>query len=43
MTLEDAEKYFSTSNYMYTNTFSALSNGIVISAIISYFIKSKNN
>ena len=43
MTLEDAEKYFSLSNYMYTNTFSTLSNGIVISAIISYFIKSKTN
>jgi uncharacterized protein YacL len=41
MTLEDAKKYFSLSNYMYTNTFSTLSNGIVISAIISYFIKSK--
>jgi uncharacterized protein YacL len=43
MTLEDAKKYFSMSNYMYTNTFSTLSNGIVISAIISYFIKSKTN
>ncbi|MFT5754862.1 MAG: hypothetical protein ACI924_002109 [Flavobacterium sp.] len=43
MTLEDAKKYFSLSNYMYTNTFSTLSNGIVISAIISYFIKSKTN
>lgn len=43
MTLEDAEKYFSLSNYMYTNAFSNLSNGIVISAIISYFIKSKSN
>ncbi|WP_339837577.1 DUF4199 domain-containing protein [uncultured Flavobacterium sp.] len=43
MTLEDAQKYFSLSNYMYTNTFSTLSNGIVVSAIISYFIKSKAN
>lgn len=43
MTLEDAQKYFSLSNYMYTNTFSTLSNGIVISAIISFFIKSKTN
>lgn len=43
MTLEDAKKYFSLSNYIYTNAFSALSNGIVISAIISYFIKSKSN
>lgn len=43
MTLEDAKKYFSLSNYMYTNTFSALSNGIVMSAIIAFFIKSKTN
>ena len=43
MTLEDAEKYFSLSNYLYTNTFSTLSNGIVMSAIISFFIKSKTN
>ena len=43
MTLEDAEKYFSLSNYLYTNTFSTLSNGIVMSAIISFFIKSKSN
>lgn len=41
MTLEDAQKYFSFSNYIYTNTFSTLSNGIVLSAIISFFIKSK--
>jgi hypothetical protein len=41
MTLEDANRYFTLSNYIYTNTFSTLSNGIVISAIISFFIKSK--
>lgn len=41
MSLEDAEKYFSFSNYIYTNTFSTLSNGIVLSAIISFFIKTK--
>jgi hypothetical protein len=43
MSLADAKKYFSMSNYLYTNTFSTLSNGIVISAIISFFIKSKTN
>lgn len=43
MSLADAEKYFSMSNYLYANTFSTLSNGIVISAIISFFIKSKTN
>lgn len=42
MSLEDAQKYFSMSNYIYTNTFSTLSNGIVLSAIISFFIKSKS-
>ncbi|WP_338377270.1 DUF4199 domain-containing protein [uncultured Flavobacterium sp.] len=41
MSVEDAEKYFSFSNYIYTNTFSTLSNGIVLSAIISFFIKTK--
>ena len=41
MPLEDAKKYFTLSNYIYMNTFSSLSYGIVISAIISFFIKSK--
>ncbi len=42
-TLEDVEKIFSLSRFIYTNTFSTLSNGIVMSAIIAFFIKSKTN
>lgn len=41
MTLEDAKRYFTLSNYIYTNTFSSLSSGIVISALISFILKSK--
>lgn len=43
MTLEEAKKYFTLSNYVYMSTFSTLSNGIVISAILSFFIKSKTS
>ena len=41
MSIADAQKYFSLSNYIYTSTFSSLSNGIVIGAVVSYFIKNK--
>lgn len=43
MSLADAEKYFSLSNYIYTNTFSTLSSGIVMAAIVAFFTKSKIN
>lgn len=42
MTVEAAEKYFSMSNYIYTNTFASLSTGIVTAAIVAFFVKSKN-
>ncbi|HBK84335.1 MAG TPA: DUF4199 domain-containing protein, partial [Flavobacterium sp.] len=41
MSLENAQKYFSLSNYIYINTFATLSNGIVIGAMVSFILKSK--
>tara|TARA_B110000503_G_C7131683_1_gene407052 strand:+ start:720 stop:1202 length:483 start_codon:yes stop_codon:yes gene_type:complete len=43
MSLIDAEKYFTLSNYIYFSTFSSLSYGIVTASIVAYFVKSKTN
>jgi hypothetical protein len=41
MTLEAAQNYFNINNYVYSSTFSNLSYGIVIAAIVALFVKSK--
>lgn len=42
MTLVEAKKHFTLSSYIYMSTFFGLSSGIVTSAIVSFFVKSKN-
>ena len=41
MTMEDAKNHFNLSNYIYMSTFFGLSSGIVTSAIVAFFVKSK--
>lgn len=40
--LEDAKAYFNLSSYIFQSVFSALSFGVVISAIVAYFLQTKN-
>jgi len=39
--LEDAKAYFNLSSYIFQSVFSALSFGVVISAIVAYFLQTK--
>jgi hypothetical protein len=39
--MAEAQKYFNLNSYMLQNTFNALSNGVVLGAIISMFLKPK--
>lgn len=41
--LEQLESYYNINSYIYQNVFSSLSLGIVISACVAYFIKTKEN
>jgi hypothetical protein len=42
MTIEEANKHYNLSSYIYMSTFFGLSSGIVTSAIVSLLVKSKN-
>lgn len=41
--IEDAKSYFNLSSYIFQSVFSALSFGVVISAIVAYFLQTKNS
>jgi len=43
MTLKNAEGYFNLKSYIVQAVFGALAMGVVTSAVVAYFVKSKNN
>lgn len=43
MSLEDAKIHYNLSSYIYMSTFFGLSSGIVTSAIVAFFVKTKTN
>lgn len=43
MTLKNAQGYFNLNSYMLQSAFGALAMGLVTSAAVAFFVKSKNN